>query len=808
MTQSPSKSTPPEFNNRQTPPTQIQPDTVDDINASAGSVRELKVWPDPVPDDRKSGSALRYFRVPLKNSIGSRLFFYVLSAALVGLSGMSFLFYQALSDRAESEIESVLDTKAQSIENQLNRVDQAVISLSTAVKTLHENNVTNPETYNKLTFDFLLNRPPLTMGTGFSQTANGILPNVQWFSPYYYLDQNVPDQAGQNLAAPYQDIRYVDLFKEDNYPEQDYFKQGVEAKSLYWIEPFKWYGISITTHVGPIFDSNKNLIGVTYIDVNVSAISELIQDSVLRGEGYFAIVSEQGNVLAYPPDPQKANDLATYQDVPELSTIWPKIGEEDSGLILDQGTYWAYERIEGTEWLMLAAVPRSVVFGPVLLITIGGALGAGIILALVVAFFVQQLNRRLQPILDECNQLSQAGSDEPLVIKGADEIEILEKSFTHMTSQLRNSFSALEESNEELERTNRELEMRVEQRTAELRKAKELTELDKQALQASALKLLQEVDPISKGNLTIRARVTEDEIGTIADSYNATVENLCKIVQQVQTAARQVVETTSTSEIAVQSLSTEASRQAQEIADALDKIEQMAVAVRAVAENAAQAEVAVQEATHTVEEGDAIMNRTVNGMQSIRATVAETAKKVKHLGESSQRISAVIDLINAFASQTNMLALNASIEASRAGEYGKGFAVVAEEVRALARQSAEATEEIRKLIVNIQAETNEVVRAMEEGTEQVVVGTKLVDETRYSLNRIASTSAQISQLVEAIAQATIVQSQTAETVTRSMHNVAAIANETSTEAQYVSSSFGQLREVAETLQSEVSQFKV
>lgn len=330
----------------------------------------------------------------------------------------------------------------------------------------------------------------------------------------------------------------------------------------------------------------------------------------------------------------------------------------------------------------------------------------------------------------------------------------------------------------------------------------------KDNLQISALRLLQEVDPISRGNLTVRAKVTEDEIGTIADSYNATVESLCKIVRQVQEAAAQVVSTTGSSESSVKLLSTEATRQAGEIFAALEQIQQMANAAQAVAANAAQAELAVQEAAQTVEEGDAAMNRTVDGMQSIRATVAETAKKVKHLGESSQKISTVIDLINAFAAQTNMLALNASIEASRAGEYGKGFAVVAEEVRTLARQSAEATEEIRKLVVSIQAETNEVVRAMEVGTEQVVMGTKLVDETRQSLNRITRTSTQIGQLVEAIAQATITQSETSETVTRSMEDIAAIATKTSTEVQSVSESFTELRQVAQTLQEEVSRFKV
>jgi twitching motility protein PilJ/methyl-accepting chemotaxis protein PixJ len=330
----------------------------------------------------------------------------------------------------------------------------------------------------------------------------------------------------------------------------------------------------------------------------------------------------------------------------------------------------------------------------------------------------------------------------------------------------------------------------------------------KEDLQQRALELLKEVDPISKGDLTIRAKVTADEIGTIADSYNATVGNLRKIVTQVQEAASQVATTTSSNEASVQALSTEALRQAEEIAVALERAQEMAQSVRLVAANAELAEAAVKEATQTVQEGDIAMNRTVDGILSIRETVAETAKKVKHLGESSQKISTVVNLISTFAAQTNLLALNASIEAARAGEEGRGFAVVADEVRALARQSAEATSEIEKLVAGIQAETNEVVTAMESGTEQVVMGTKLVDETRQSLNKITAASTQINQLVEAITQATVVQSQASDEVTKTMTSVAQSAEKTSKEAIAVSSSFEQLLTVANALQQDVGKFKI
>ncbi|MGB5973061.1 MAG: methyl-accepting chemotaxis protein, partial [Nodosilinea sp.] len=330
----------------------------------------------------------------------------------------------------------------------------------------------------------------------------------------------------------------------------------------------------------------------------------------------------------------------------------------------------------------------------------------------------------------------------------------------------------------------------------------------KEGLQRNALQLLMDVDPVSQGDLTARAKVTEDEIGTVADSYNATISNLRKIVLQVQDAAQQVSNTTDTSQVSVQNLSASAAQQAEEILTTLERVQTMADSVQQVSANAGKAEVAVRQAAATVTQGDDAMNRTVEGIMAIRETVADTAKKVKRLGESSQKISNVVNLISGFAAQTNMLALNASIEASRAGEGGKGFAVVAEEVRELARQSAEATTEIEKLVASIQTETNAVVTAMESGTEQVVTGTQLVDETRQSLNQINAVSRQISELVAAIADATVVQSQASEAVTDTMNSMAATASQNSSAASQVSDSFTQLRSVAQALEAEVGRFKV
>jgi methyl-accepting chemotaxis protein len=331
---------------------------------------------------------------------------------------------------------------------------------------------------------------------------------------------------------------------------------------------------------------------------------------------------------------------------------------------------------------------------------------------------------------------------------------------------------------------------------------------EKEALQLQLLELLSDVEGAARGDLTVRADVTVGEIGTVADFFNAVIESLRGIVTQVKTAATQVNTSLGENEGAIRQLSSEALKQAEDTTRTLDSVEQMTRSIQEVAENARQAAVVARTASSTAEIGGQAMDRSVQNILKLRETVAETAKKVKRLGESSQQISKVVSLINQIALQTNLLAINAGIEAARAGEEGQGFAVVAEEVGELAARSAAATKEIEKIVENIQQETSEVVEAMELGTTQVVEGTHLVEDAKQSLSQILDVSRQIDVLVQSISSATVSQAQTSQAVTELMKEIALVSERTSHSTRQVSGSLQETVGIAAQLQASVGTFKV
>ena len=330
----------------------------------------------------------------------------------------------------------------------------------------------------------------------------------------------------------------------------------------------------------------------------------------------------------------------------------------------------------------------------------------------------------------------------------------------------------------------------------------------KEAIQRQLDTLVKDIEGAFTGDLTVRANETAGEIGIVAQFLNTTLNNLQKLVMQVQSTSGSAIATVHASEDDIKDLASDASRQAEAITLALGQIQGITESIHGIADNAQSAKQMVQQANQTLEDGDRTMNRTVDGIQTIKETVEETVQKVKRLGEASQKISRVVNLIRDLANQTHVLALNASIEANGTAGEGQGFAVVAEEVRSLSEQSTAATKEIEQILEEIQTETNQVATAMEIGREQVIAGTDLVETTRQQLTSIASVSAQIKHLVEEMAQAATAQAKTSASVFQTMQEVESIAHHTSAKSVASAESFNQLLTVAQELKDSVTQFKV
>lgn len=380
---------------------------------------------------------------------------------------------------------------------------------------------------------------------------------------------------------------------------------------------------------------------------------------------------------------------------------------------------------------------------------------------------------------------------------GAIETKTLAISFNNLIQQVKKLLKEQEDSLQELEESRQKAEeLAQEQQTKN------------ESLQQELITLLGDVEGASSGDLTVRSQIVEGEIGIVADFFNSIIENLRDIVKQVKQSADQVDRSVGSNKGSMNQLAAEARYQTEQITKTLASIEQMTQSIRAVASNAQEAAKVANIASDTAEIGGQSMERTVDSILQLRETIAETADKVKSLGEASQQISRVISLINQIAMQTNLLAINASIEAARAGDEGRGFAVVAEEIGTLATQSAQATKEVGGIITNIQTEVAQVVAAMEVGNTQVGEGADLVEKTKQSLEQIMTVSYQIDQLVQSISETTISQADTSQVVTQLMKEIAQVSERTSFASKEVSSSLDETVAVAQQLQASVGTFKI
>ena len=324
--------------------------------------------------------------------------------------------------------------------------------------------------------------------------------------------------------------------------------------------------------------------------------------------------------------------------------------------------------------------------------------------------------------------------------------------------------------------------------------------------QEAILRLLDEIADLADGDLTAQATVTEDFTGAIADSINFSIDQLRQLVETINHTAAQVALAAQDTQNTAMHLAEASEHQAQEIAGASAAVNEMAVSIDQVSANAAESSAVAERSVAIANKGNEVVQNTIVGMDTIREQIQDTSKRIKRLGESSQEIGDIVSLINDIADQTNILALNAAIQASMAGDAGRGFAVVADEVQRLAERSSGATKQIEALVKTIQTDTNEAVISMEQTTSEVVRGARLAQDAGVALEEIEKVSTSLAALIQNISNAARQQASSAGHISNTMNVIQEITSQTSTGTTATARSIGELAKLADSMRQSVDGF--
>jgi twitching motility protein PilJ len=559
---------------------------------------------------------------------------------------------------------------------------------------------------------------------------------------------------------------------------------------------------------------NKEVIGVLISGDVVNGKNPIVKETVNTfGGGY-------GGVYFYKPDGTfalatsmlgledkssgKKNSLKLQPDVPFMDQALLTQAQKDVGEKLttrakidNQWMTIAVSSIVNSEGKPIVFLIRGTseknlddLLRETFLLQIGIGSLALIITGLVALWLGKTLTKPIKELQESAQKFGQGEMEARAEVLAKDEVGQLAMTFNDMADRIVASSQSMEKTIQERQQES------------------ELQRKQKEELEEGVIRLLLGIEEASKGDLTVKERVETGAVGAITDAFNTTIGSLRGLVNQVLEASQQVNQKAQENTESVLNLSQNAIAQTRSIDLATQSVAQMAQSIESVSDTAQSAAAIARQGNEAAKEGQETMDQTVNSIYKIRGGVAEISKKSKRLAESSQEISKIVNIISSISEKTNLLAFNASIEAARAGENGQGFRIVADEVRRLAEMVNVSAQEIEQVILDIQSETAEMTRMMEESTSEVVTGTQLVQKTKETLQNLASISQEIDTLLASISTSTASQRLTSVSVTETMQGVAEVAKQTSANSQSVTDSLNSLSAIALELQDSASRFKV
>ena len=604
--------------------------------------------------------------------------------------------------------------------------------------------------------------------------------------------ENLLDYYESIYLAHTTDVNGINIARSDNtaardYSSRQYFKGAMAGNEITYQPLIGKTSGKPSVCIGTPIQPQNTIQGVATICATADAITEQVKQTDLGKTGVAIVVDGKGQAVAHTdPEITSGDTLVDLNDYPPVANVLA--GNEHETIFVDEaGIEWiAHGEILDNGWAAIVLQQTSEAFAAeqqyqqIAIVTVVFVI---LITSILTSIIVDRAVKPVTELTDVSLKVAEGDFSNRVESDRDDEIGILANSFNIMAQQLQESIADIE---------NQAYEQRQQ----------------REQLETAISTLIEEVIDATDGDLTVRANLNSMELSTVADLFNAIIDNLQEIAIETKQSTSQVGSSLKQNEQEIRLLAQQAVTETEETRNTLMSVEQMSRSIQAVAANASQAEKIADDTYNTVLSSTKDIDFTVDSIANLRTTVGETSKKMKRLGESSQKISQAVSFIEEIALRTNILAINATVEAGRAGEYGQGFSIVAEQVAGLAEQSAAATKEIAQIVAEIQAETQGVNQAMESGTTQVVETTHLIESTKKSLGLVLEKSQTINQLMESISQSTVSQADTSRNVTDLMQKIAQLSEVTSHSSEEVAKSIVETAQVAQKLETAVAQFKV